>query len=381
MTKFAGKRTTTIAIIVLAALSALGIGCWIAQVASGDHLLNLTNYDMWGIYLAAFTVATGIAAGSLAFAGAACLVPACASWFPYARIAAFAGGVGGTVMAGLFIMADLGAPWRSWEIIAMLHPGSLLFWDTVVLSAFLVVSVALVVKLGRVNTPSDKGVKPLAVIALIAGACVVITSFVFVFQVAKPSWNNPGQAVSFVFVAIFAAAAFLTLVIAACAHCGLLENDAAALRLLGIVGALAAAGELVFALSEIAMGAFAGAGEHAAVAMWLIGGPGAPFFWIEIVALVAAVALWIVSKNTPTRLLASAAALIASLLVKYNLLQAQLFNPLIDYAGFGQYSGLIEGAYFPSLIEWGVCVGIVAIAGLLCTVGFAKFGLARTKSK
>ena len=110
MTKFAGKRTTTIAIIVLAALSALGIGCWIAQVASGDHLLNLTNYDMWGIYLAAFTVATGIAAGSLAFAGAACLVPACASWFPYARIAAFAGGVGGTVMAGLFIMADLGAP-------------------------------------------------------------------------------------------------------------------------------------------------------------------------------------------------------------------------------------------------------------------------------
>ncbi len=361
MTEFAGKRATVVAIVVLAALSALGIGCWVAQVASGAHLLNLTNYDMWGIYLAAFTVATGIAAGSLAFAGAACLVPACASWFPYARIAAFAGGVGGTVMAGLFIMADLGAPWRSWEIIAMLHPGSPLFWDTVVLSAFLVVSIALVVKLGRVKTPSSKGIKALAVIALIAGACVVITSFVF--------------------VAIFAAAAFLTLVIAACARCGLVENDAAALRRLGVAGALAAAGELVFALSEIAMGAFAGAGEHAAVAMWLIGGPGAPFFWTEIVALVAAVALWLVGKNTPGRLLASAAALVASLLVKYNLLQAQLFNPLIDYAGFGQYSGLIEGAYFPSLIEWGVCIGIVAIAGLLCTVGFAKLGLARTDSK
>ncbi|MDO5024826.1 NrfD/PsrC family molybdoenzyme membrane anchor subunit [Slackia piriformis] len=379
MTEFAGKRTTTIAIIVLAALSALGIGCWIAQVASGDHLLNLTNYDMWGIYLAGFTIGTGIAAGSLLFVSAACLLPSCASWFPYARIAAFAGGIGGTVMAGLFIMADLGAPWRAWEIIVMLHPGSPLFWDTMILSAFLVIAIVLTVKLKGACSPTDKGIKALGIIALVAGLCVVITSYVFAFQVSKPSWNGTGQVASFFVVAVAAAFAFVAIVVEIAAKAGFVKKDEEALRRMGLVAAAACVAELVLALSEIALGVFAGAGEHFDAAVWLAAGPGAPFFWVEIAAFVAAIALWIFGRASAARASAAALALIAALLVKYNLLQAALFNPVIDLAGFPGYSGIIAGSYAPSLVEWGVTIGIIAIVALICTVGFAKFNLAATK--
>ncbi len=377
MTESVKKRPANLPLMaVLGALGAVGVGCWIAQVASGAHLLNLNNADMWGLYLVGFMLGTGIAAGSLLLAGASCLFEPFAPLRPYARIAAFVGGIGGTVAAGLFIMADLGSPWRAWEIIGMLHPGSPLFWDTVVLTAYLVIGALFTRQLMAVKrgTKPEKSVKPLAVAAVVAGACVAITSLVFVLQVARPTWNNPGQVASFMLAAFAAAGALLIVVLALLARSGYASASDEAQRRLSAVVAFALLAELVLVAAETAIGAFTGSGEEASVVAWLVMGAGAPFFWAEIVAFAASIVL-LMQRKPLLRVAGACCALAAVFLVKYNLLQGQLFNPLLDFAGYPGYSGIVSGCYVPSLLEWGVTVGIVALVTLGAVAGLRKLEL------
>ena len=67
-------------------------------------------------------------------------------------------------------------------------------------------------------------------------------------------------------------------------------------------------------------------------------------------------------------------ALIAIYLIKSNLLQAQLFNPLITYPGPEVY-GEARGSYVPSLIEIGLSLGIVSLGALLLNLGLTKLNL------
>lgn len=377
MTSKSTNRSFAIAVIALAALSVLGIGCWVAQLVSGEHLLNLNDTAMWGIYLAAFTVATGISAGSLLFVGCAMIVPLFKCWMPYTRLAAVAGVLGGAVAAGLFITADLGSPVRAWEIIAMAHPGSPLFWDTMILGAYVVLGVVLAVVLGKAGAGDGARAKVLGAICLVAGLCVAITSYVFAFQVSQPLWNNPGQVLSFILVAVMASMAFLSIVIELGAKIGIVPEGREALRLMGFAAGVAAILEIVFMLSEIALGLFAAGGDHLASAAWMTAGEGATLFWVQLIAVIAAAVLLIMSRGSAMRLAGSASALIGALLIKWNLLQAALLNPLIGFAAYpGSTEPVATGLCMPSLVEWGVCVGVIAIAALGCTIALGKFKLA-----
>ncbi|MEA5021219.1 MAG: NrfD/PsrC family molybdoenzyme membrane anchor subunit [Gordonibacter sp.] len=365
-------------LIVLGLLAVLGIACWIAQVTSGAHLLNLNNHVTWGLYLVGFVLCTGIAAGCLAFASATVLFGALAALRPYARLASFVSVTVGCVGAGLFIMADLGSPARFWEMIAFAHAGSPLFWDTIVLLVYVVVSIVLTVQLVRAKQSGQESasLKPLAVVGLIAGVCVAITSFVFAFQVARPLWNNPGQTLSFILAAVVAAGSVLVIVFALANRSSYLSISD---KLLGIIGktvALFLLVELVFALTEVAGGLFAGTGEESTAIAWLTTGPGAPFFWVEIVACVAGAVL-LMQKETSPLMGGALAALLAIFLVKYNLLQAELFNPLINFAGYDNSSGIVGGFYAPSLVEWGVTLGIIALCSLALIMGMRKFNLGK----
>ncbi|MCO1601195.1 hypothetical protein [Desulfosporosinus nitroreducens] len=70
-------------------------------------------------------------------------------------------------------------------------------------------------------------------------------------------------------------------------------------------------------------------------------------------------------------------ALVAIYLIKSNLLQAQLFNPLIILPGAPVYGG-ITGPYVPSLLEIGLSLGIVSLGALLLNLGFGKLNLGTT---
>ena len=138
--------------------------------------------------------------------------------------------------------------------------------------------------------------------------------------------------------------------------------------------------ELFVVLGETAIGLYAGAGEESAIIHWLIAGEGAVFFWVELVAVIAGLVL-LFNKNPKTLVLGAAVAIFGIFMIKYNLLQAQLLNPLISYAGPPGYGGG-EGVYLPSLIELGVSIGIISMGGLLVMIGLDKLNLgANSKPK
>ena len=363
------------AFIVFALLTVVGLVCWFLQLTQGLQLTNLNNYNTWGLYIIGFMIFTGIAAGSLIFASSAYLFQAMADYKPYTRIAAFVGAIGSVVAAGLFIIVDIGNPERAWYIITRANISSPMFWDTLILGAYVIIGILFTRQLMAVHAgqKEEKSLQVISVVSFVAGLLVMVTSFVFALQVARPLWNNPVEPVSFLAAALVAALSLLVIIFAVLNKSGYIHISADKLSKLGKLAAVFLFFELFVVPGEAAIGLYAGSGEEAEIIHWLVSGKGAPFFWVEIVAIVVGLVL-LFSKKTSGLVLGSAISIFAIFMIKYNLLQAQLLNPLITYAGPPGYSGG-EGIYLPSLIEIGVAVGIISLGALLVMIGLDKLSL------
>ncbi|KTE91103.1 hypothetical protein AT727_05755 [Desulfitobacterium hafniense] len=130
-------------------------------------------------------------------------------------------------------------------------------------------------------------------------------------------------------------------------------------------------------MGEVLIGLYAGSGEEAKIIHWMVSGKGAPFFWVELVAIIVGLVLLFGKANRA----GVGVALVAILMIKYNLLQAQLLNPLIPYAGPSGYNPAELGVYIPSLLEVGISVGIVSLGGLLVLIGLNKLNLGNGPKK
>lgn len=366
--------------IIFALLTVVGLVCWFLQLTKGLQLTNLNNYNTWGLYIIGFMIFTGIAAGSLIFASSAYLIKGMEEYKPYTRIASFVGAIGSVVAAGLFIIVDIGNPERAWYIITSANIASPMFWDTIILAAYVVIGILFTRQLMMVHEgqKTEASINTISIVAFVAGLMVMVTSFVFALQVARPMWNNPVEPVSFLVAALVAAFALLIIIFAVLNKSGYIEISSDKLSKLGKLAGVFLLFELFVVLGETSIGLYAGSGEEAEIIHWLVSGEGVAFFWIELIAIIAGIVL-LFNKKPSTLFLGASVAIFAVFMIKYNLLQAQLLNPLITYAGPPGYGGG-EGVYLPSMIEVGVSVGIIAMGGLLVMIGLDKLSLGK-KSK
>ncbi|MGE4273326.1 MAG: NrfD/PsrC family molybdoenzyme membrane anchor subunit [Desulfitobacterium sp.] len=367
--------------ILFALLTVVGVVCWYLQLSKGLQLTNLNNFATWGLYIIGFMIFTGIAAGSLIIASSAYLFKGMAEYKPFARIAAFVGAIGSVVAAGLFIIVDIGNPERAWYFITSGNISSPMFWDSLILGAYVIIGIFFTRQLMLVSEgqKEEKSLKTISIIAFIAGLMVMVTSFVFALQVARPMWNNPVEPVSFLAAALVAALALLMIIFAVLNKSGYIDISSEQLAKIGKLAGIFLFFELFVVVGEAIIGLYAGAGEEAEVIHWMVSGEGAPFFWVQIIAIVLGLAL-LSNKKPGTLILGAVVALFAIFMVKYNLLQAPLLNPLITYAGPPGY-GASQGVYLPSLIEIGVSVGIIAMGGMLVMIGLDKLNLGKKAKK
>lgn len=128
--------------------------------------------------------------------------------------------------------------------------------------------------------------------------------------------------------------------------------------------------ELLVVIGEAIVGMYSGSGEEAPIIYWLVAGEGAAYFWVEFIAIIAGLVL--LFKKTDTSVTGAGVALFAIFMIKYNLLQAQLSNPLLIYPGSPAYS---SNAYFPSLIEIGLFIGIISFGVVLALIAVQKISL------
>lgn len=123
----------------LAALFALGAGFWCRQLADGLVVTGMGRDVSWGLYIAQFTFLVGVAASAVMVV----LPYVFHQAKEFARIAVLGEflAVAAVVMCMGFILADLGQPRRVLNV--MLYPTlhSMMFWDMVSLSGYLVLNV------------------------------------------------------------------------------------------------------------------------------------------------------------------------------------------------------------------------------------------------
>jgi len=132
-------------IFLLWVIIALGGWSYIGQLKTGLVVTNMSNQVSWGFYISNFTFLVGVAAAAVML-----VIPAYIFDRKDIRDVVLLGdtmAVTAVLMAMLFVIVDLGRPDRIWHMIPLIgrfnFPVSLLAWDVIVLSGYLLLNLGI----------------------------------------------------------------------------------------------------------------------------------------------------------------------------------------------------------------------------------------------
>jgi molybdopterin-containing oxidoreductase family membrane subunit len=355
-------------------LTLLGIAAWIVQLVKGIGATGQSNLEPWGIYIAGFIFFMGLSAGSLVLAALPVLFDL-PKFRPYARIAAFVALIA-LVIGGLFILVDIGRPDRLWHMVRYAELGSPMLWDLLLTIAFLIISTLLLRRL-TVSNKTDGVLKALAWLGLLAGLADMVTGFVFSTQVAHEFWFSAVQPFAFFVAAIASAGAIILLVMTVLKSSGQATLESADLQPVAGFTAVALGIDLLLIASEIVTLGFPRSENSLDLLGFLLA---SPLFWIEVVTALIAIILLAApgTRRVPGWIAVAAVLALVDLAVKrFLFVQMGFVQPNIQYAGVAIAP---RGPYVPTLVEWGLVVGLVGLFTMLLILGFRSLQSGKQKA-
>jgi len=395
--RLAGRGPLLAWIALLLIVMAIGVAAFVYQFANGLIVTGMRNTVMWGQYILFFMFFVGLSAGGLIVASAGRLFGVKA-FKPITRLAVLEATVA-VLLAGTFILPDLGRPERMINIFLYPNLTSPMIWDITIvivymgLSAFYVWLYAradfarrgswLALGTGTSERTMAREERLKGIMAWIALPAAIllhsITAWIFGLQISRGFWYSSIMAPMFITSALVSGMGLVILLALVLRRLGRLSfgNDLVAL-LGGLLGVfIAVEGFLV--LAEYLTASYPGAAEGDAVARMLVG-PYAPLFWFEIgVGLVLPFAILAVKRlrwNPRWVAVASVIAILGIFVHRLNL----VLNGL-SYANISLPPGLPIGTdqggasafatsywYVPTAIEWLIVAGVLAFGGLVFTL-------------
>ncbi|WP_165055463.1 MULTISPECIES: NrfD/PsrC family molybdoenzyme membrane anchor subunit [unclassified Adlercreutzia] len=378
----AGGRGLTIAIAVSAVLVAAGLALWAMQLSGGMVQTGMRNLDSWGLYITCFMFLVGLSAGGLIISS----VPKAFGIQGFGGISKVAvmTSIAATVAAIGFVVVDMGQPFRVWELFVYSNLGSPLMWDIVVIGTYLILSCAylwaqLQAEKGKV---SHTALRVISVIALVCAVLVhSVTAWIFGLQQGREMWHTALLAPWFVSSALVCGTALVMVVIMALRKVGYLSLDQSHMvRLAKLLGAFVVV-DLYFFGCDLLTEVFPG-GSGAEVVSMLVAGPLAPYFWVEVIGCAAcAVICFVPSLRTNALLAVGALLAIAGIFCKRvqllvggfqiaNLDYPTVLTPMQHTSWDAGLSGIYgQLVYWPTPLEFGVMLGVVALGVLVFLLG------------
>ena len=375
-------RGLNIGIGVSAALVVAGLALWAVQLSGGMVQTAMRNLDSWGLYITGFMFFVGLSAGGLIISS----VPKALGVRGFGGISKVAvmTSIACTVAAIGFVVVDLGQPARLWELLAYSNMGSPLMWDILVIGTYLVLScVYLWAQLrAEAGKMSQTALRAISVVALVTAVLVhSVTAWIFGLQQGREMWHTALLAPWFVSSALVCGTALVMCAAVALRAAGYLKWDQGNLvRLAKLLGAFVLV-DLYFFGCDLLTEAFPMGSGLEVVAM-LVSGPLAPFFWTEIVGCAACAVICLVPalRTTPLLVAAGLLAILGIFCKRVQLLVGGFQLANLDMAGpltsaqhtafdgglAGIYGGLV---YWPTPLELGVALGVVALAFLVFFLG------------
>ena len=181
----------------LGVLIAFGAWAYTGQLSQGLVVTGMSDQVSWGFYISNFAFLVGIAAAAVLL-----VIPAYLFHRQDVKAVVLLGeglAVAAVICAMLFVTVDLGHPERVWHMFPLVGrlnwPMSLLAWDVVVLSGYLVLNLALPLYVHfchwRGHEPVLKRYFPVVVIAMFWAISIhTVTAFLFSANAGRPFWHT-----------------------------------------------------------------------------------------------------------------------------------------------------------------------------------------------
>ena len=370
---FRGSREYWVWVGTLAAIIAFGVWNYIQQLTGGLVVTGMSDQVSWGFYISNFAFLVGIAAAAVLL-----VIPAYIFDRKDIKDVVLVGegmAVAAVIMAIMFVIADLGRPDRLWHMlpgIGRFHwPVSLLAWDVLVLSGYLLLNLAIpfyvLYSHYRGKEPNFRLYFPFVVVAMFWAISIhTVTAFLFSANPARPFWHTSLLGPRFIASAFASGPALIIITLQIVRKVTSYEVSQTVIDTLALIMTTALQISLFFVGVELFTD-FYNEGAHAASIHYLFFGLGGfnslqSWIWMALLLnLVAVVILMIHPLRQNTRML--------------NIACGMTFIGIWIEKGMGLViPGFIPTPlgeifeYTPTSVELGVAAGIWAFGMLLFTV-------------
>ena len=233
----------------------------------------------------------------------------------------------------------------------------------------------------------------LRVVSAIALVCAVlvhsVTAWIFGLQQGREMWHTALLGPWFVSSALVCGVALVLVVVIALRKAGYLElAQEHVVKMLKLLGVFVMVDLYFFGCDLLTEGFPAGSGAE--VVAMLTTGPLAPFFWIEVVGCAATAVIAFVPKlrTNPLIVIAAVLAIVGIFCKRVQLLvggfqipnldmPAVVSGPALTDAGAALQSAGGSMVYFPSMLEFGVVLGVFGLGALMLLLGLKFLPLKR----
>lgn len=351
---------------LLTAIVGIGIIHFMWQLKVGLAVTGLSRDVSWGFYIAQLTFLVGVAASAVMLV----LPYYLHDYKAFGKITIIGEfvAVSSICMCFLFLFVDLGQPMRALNIFLYPTPGSVLFWDSIVLFGYLLLNAVIgwnVLEAERNNTSPPYWVKPIIYLSIPwAFAIHTVTAFIYCGLPGRGFWLTAILAPRFLASAFASGPALLILICMTLKKLTGFDPGRKAIRTLARIVTYGLLANLFFLLCEVFVVFYAQLPSHMDHFIYLysgLNGKGllAPWMWSSVFLMFSALILLLVpAAARHPRTLAAACAMVFA-------------GTWIDKG-----VGLISGGFIPSPLhqvteysptaaELAISMGVYGV-GLLC---------------
>jgi len=368
-----GSRKYWTWLAALAGLIFIGFLFYLRQCQIGLTITGMSRDVTWGFYIAQFTFLVGIAASAVMVV----LPYYLHDWKAFGRITALGEfvAISAVISCMLFIFVDMGQPARLLNVFLYPSPRSMMFWDTVALSGYLLLNVLISrVTLGaeRKSLAPPRWIRPVILLSIPWAISIhTVTAFLYAGLSARPFWMTAVLAPRFLASAFASGPALLILLVLVLKRTTGWDAGREPVQKLAVIVAYALCAHIFLMLMELFTSFYSGIPEHTSPFRYLLFGEGGKSLmlleWTSMILGLAAFVLLIAPRarrNEPL-LIVSCIALFASIWIEKGM--AMIVTGFIP-SPLGRIT-----EYRPTVPELLISAGIYGAGAFLVTIFFRIF--------
>ena len=366
---------------LLLALVLIGLGFYLRQLETGLTVTGLSRDVPWGFYISQFTFLVGVAASAVIL-----VLPYYVHNFKAFSKMVVLGeflAIAAVIMCVLFVFVDMGQPQRVSNVLLHPTPGSVMFWDVVVLSGYLGLNALIAwVTFGAESrgVAPPKWIKPVIFLSIPWAISIhTVTAFLYAGLGARSFWLTAILAPRFLASAFAAGPALLILLALLMRKVTKFDAGKVAIQKLAVIATYALAINFFFIAVELFTALYSDMPHHTSHWQYLFFGLDGydklvPWMWFSMMLGLGTLAMMFFPqfRKQETLLGFACVGLIVSIWIDKGL--GMVCGGFIP-SPLGEVT-----EYWPTVTELAVGLGIYALGALILTV-FFKVALADREAR